>query len=403
MNGLSLLFSIYIAIYIIIAFLGTTIIKRVKAKEFVKTSLILKCSIWCFRKLKEILKWFLGLLKYIKNVVLEILSNKKLFVRLCIYSVLMIIIMVYLLMLFGIIGAVLDAWIFIFVLYIVYKYLNSVEKIEKHLEEMYEGKNVDDIDLLSIEKNLRKIAVYVNNISNGIDNLVEEQMKSERMKTELITNVSHDIKTPLTSIINYIDLLKKENLESEKAKEYLDVLDAKSQRLKKLIEDLVDASKASSGTVKLNLEKINVKELMMQAIGEFEDKFKSKGLKVELKTDRDDIIILADAKYLYRVIDNAFGNIVKYALENTRVYVDLKEVDGEVLLDIKNISKEELNISSDELMQRFVRGDKSRTTEGSGLVLSIDKSLVELQKGKFNIVIDGDLFKVSIIFKLYKN
>ena len=264
---------------------------------------------------------------------------------------------------------------------------------------MHEGKDVEDIDLLDVDKNLKNIAIYINNISDGLDNLVEEQMKSERLKTELITNVSHDIKTPLTSIINYIDLLKKEDLKNEKAKEYLDVLDFKSQRLKKLIEDLVDASKASSGTVKLNLEKVNLNELMKQSIGEFEDKFLSKGLKVEFKENKSNIKVLADSKCLYRVIENTFTNIEKYALENTRVYVDLKEDDGSVLLNIKNISKEELNISSDELMQRFVRGDKSRTTEGSGLGLSISKSLVELQKGKFEITIDGDLFKVSISFK----
>lgn len=402
MSGISIMFTLYIALYIFVMILFITIIKRIKAKKFTQTSIIFKVSKWCFNKLMKFFKWTLKLLKQFKSAVLNILDNKSLFIKICIFSVLLLIIMIYILALLGIVGAVIDAWLFIFVLYGVYKYLHSVKLIENHLKEIYEGKNVEDIDLLKVEKELKNMAVYVNNISDGLENLVEEQMKSERMKTELITNVSHDIKTPLTSIINYIDLLKKENIESEKAKEYLDVLDSKSQRLKKLIEDLVDASKASSGTVKLKLEKINVKELMMQSIGEFEDKFKAKGLKVELKTEKDEICTLADAKYLYRVIDNTFSNIEKYALENTRVYVDLREKDGEVLLDIKNISKDELNISSEELMQRFVRGDKSRTTEGSGLGLSISKSLIELQKGKFNITIDGDLFKVSISLKVYK-
>ena len=177
------------------------------------------------------------------------------------------------------------------------------------------------------------------------------------------------------------------------------MLDNKSQRLKKLIEDLVDASKASSGNVKLNLEKVNLIELVKQSIGEFEDRFKSKGLKVELKKNKDNIYLMGDSKQLYRVIENTFTNIEKYALENTRVYININEEDGFIKFDIKNISKEELNISSEELMQRFVRGDKSRTTEGSGLGISISKSLVELQRGKFDIVIDGDLFKVSMVFE----
>ena len=398
-KGLLLLFFLYVVSYILVAAFISTIIKRLKTKSLVSTSIILKLCRWCWGKVKLVLKLILKAIIKFRECIREILGNRRLFFRLCVYLFIIGIIMIYLVGLFEIIGIVLDCWILVFILYYVYKYLKSVEKIEKHLKDMHEGKDVDDIDLLDVDKNLKNIAIYINNISDGLDNLVEEQMKSERLKTELITNVSHDIKTPLTSIINYIDLLKKEDLKNEKAKEYLDVLDFKSQRLKKLIEDLVDASKASSGTVKLNLEKVNLNELMKQCIGEFEDKFLSKGLKVEFKENKTNIKVLADSKCLYRVIENTFTNIEKYALENTRVYVDLKEETGNVLLNIKNISKEELNISSDELMQRFVRGDKSRTTEGSGLGLSISKSLVELQKGKFEITIDGDLFKVSISFK----
>ena len=223
-------------------------------------------------------------------------------------------------------------------------------------------------------------------------------MKSERLKTELITNVSHDIKTPLTSIINYIDLLKKENIQGEKANEYLNILDNKSQRLKKLTEDLVEASKASSGSIKLNLEKLNVNELIKQVSGEFEDKFKANNLQEIITLPEKDIFIEADSRYMYRILENMYSNISKYAMEGTRVYVDIEEKDNKVLIQLKNVSSQKLNISADELMQRFVRGEASRNTEGSGLGLSIARSLTELQQGKFNIYLDGDLFKVTIEF-----
>ena len=246
------------------------------------------------------------------------------------------------------------------------------------------------------------MAIYVNDIAGGFSNAIQESLKSERLKTELITNVSHDIKTPLTSIINYVDLLKKEDIKDEKVKEYIDILEQKSQRLKKLIEDLVEASKVSSGNVKLNIESISIKELFQQTIGEFKDRFEEKGLKIEVQMPNEGAKVKADSRYLYRVIENLFSNITKYALENSRVYIDVKEgkknKEGKETLNIsiKNISKEKLNISSEELMQRFVRGDRARHTEGSGLGLSIAKSLTELQGGKFDITIDGDLFKVDM-------
>ncbi len=276
------------------------------------------------------------------------------------------------------------------------------EKIRLALKHIYEGKT--DIKLNENELNgvLKEMAIYINDIAGGFSNAISENLKSERLKTELITNVSHDIKTPLTSIINYVDLLKTENIENEKAKEYIKILDQKSQRLKKLIEDLVEASKASSGNVKLNLENINVKELFNQTIGEFEDKLDSKKLIIETDMPKEDIIVRADSRYLYRVVENLFSNISKYALDRSRIYIDIKEKIDIIEISIKNISKDKLNISSDELMQRFVRGDKSRYTEGSGLGLSIAQSLTELQGGKFNISIDGDLFKVMMVWPKVK-
>ncbi len=223
-------------------------------------------------------------------------------------------------------------------------------------------------------------------------------LKSERLKTELITNVSHDIKTPLTSIINYVDLLKEEKIEDKKIKEYIKILDQKSQRLKKLTEDLIEASKVSSGNVELNIEDINLKELLNQITGEFEDKFKEKKLKVELDIPKTDIIIKADNRYMYRIMENLFSNVAKYSMKNTRVYINITNEESKIKLEIKNVSSEKLNITSDELTQRFVRGDRARFTEGSGLGLSIAKSLTELQGGKFEIHIDGDLFKVILIW-----
>lgn len=218
----------------------------------------------------------------------------------------------------------------------------------------------------------------------------------------MITNVSHDIKTPLTSIINYIDLLKRDGITNEKAEEYLTILDNKSQRLKKLTEDLVEASKASSGNIKLNMEKLEVNELIRQVSGEFEDKFKSRNLQEVATFTQKPIYIYADSRYMYRVLENMYSNVSKYALENTRVYTDIIENGNNVIIQIKNVSKDKLNISADELMQRFVRGDTSRNTEGSGLGLSIATSLTELQGGKFHIYLDGDLFKITIGFKKMK-
>ena len=281
--------------------------------------------------------------------------------------------------------------------YIIKKF-NSYKKIESKLKDMYEGKNTAELKESEVETEFRDSVKYINDISNGFENAIEESMKSERLKTELITNVSHDIKTPLTSIINYVDLLKEEKIDNEKANEYIEILDMKSQRLKKLIEDLVEASKASSGAIKLNMENINVVELFKQAIGEFQDKFQNKGLSIITNYEKEYIYIKADSRYLYRVIENLFSNITKYALEASRVYIDIETEENKVKISVKNISKERLNISEEELMQRFVRGDKSRTTEGSGLGISIAKSLVELQNGTFKLKIDGDLFKVEIKF-----
>ena len=277
-------------------------------------------------------------------------------------------------------------------------------KIRDFIQHLYEGNEVKPLNEVEFKGEFKKLVLKLNDIASGFSNAIEKGIQSERLKTELITNVSHDIKTPLTSIINYVDLLKKENLENDKAKEYLEVLDKKSQRLKKLTEDLVEASKASSGNIKLNMENLNMKELIAQEIGEFDEKFKEKGLQIIKNFTEKDILIYADGKYMSRILDNLFSNIAKYALPNSRVYIDANMTTDGIEIMFKNISANQLNITANELMERFVRGDVARSTEGSGLGLSIAESLTKLQGGSFDIYLDGDLFKVVIKFKkIYQN
>ena len=244
----------------------------------------------------------------------------------------------------------------------------------------------------------RTVGDHINNIGSGLDTALQEKVKSERLKADLITNVSHDIKTPLTSIINYVDLLKRQKIQDPKIASYLEVLDQKSQRLKTLTEDLVEASKASSGNLKLEVTDIDLVELVQQTNGEFEERFDQRHLKIISDFPDGMIIIKADGRRLWRVLENLYTNAFKYAQEGSRVYVDVASVDGKAIFTMKNISEKPLNISPDELTERFVRGDVARTTEGSGLGLSIARSLTQLQKGEFVITIDGDLFKAQVIF-----
>ena len=246
----------------------------------------------------------------------------------------------------------------------------------------------------------RQMAAAVNDLGDGLRHALQEQMKSERMKADLITNVSHDLKTPLTSIINYVDLLKREELHNEKANEYLEVLDQKSQRLKQLTEDLVEASRASSGNVVLDIRRIDVKELLMQTSGEFVERFEARGLQLVENFPQNPQYVDADGRRLWRIIENLFRNVEKYAMPHTRVYLDLINDGDRVAFSLKNISENPLNISPEELTERFTRGDESRSTEGSGLGLSIAKDLTEIQKGTFEIYLDGDLFKVTVSFPI---
>lgn len=286
------------------------------------------------------------------------------------------------------------------VFYFLYRNAIQTDKIHEAIEKLASGEtsykvNVDDFSSLEAD-----LAEGLNRISDGLETALAEQVKSERLKADLITNVSHDIKTPLTSIINYVDLIKREKIDNPKIQKYLEVLDQKSHRLKTLTEDLVEASKASSGNIKLEITDIDIVELVQQTNGEFEDKYELSRLKLVSTLPNEVILIEADGRRLWRVLENLYNNACKYALENTRVYVGIEDHGAEVVFSIKNVSATPLNFSPDELTERFVRGDVSRTTEGSGLGLSIAKSLTELQGGKFKISIDGDLFKAEVAFPI---
>ena len=289
---------------------------------------------------------------------------------------------------------------------LLYKDAKERQDIVKSIETIAAGRVEHQIDMEDLHGDNKILAASVNSIGKGIQEAVEISMKDERMKADLITNVSHDIKTPLTSIINYVDLLKREQVGSEKAQNYIRVLDEKSQRLKQLTDDLVEASKITSGNISLHFERINLTELMNQSIGEFSEKFEEKGLVTVMNVNTKQAMIEADSRRIWRVMENLFNNIYKYAMPGTRVYVSMDQVGEEkesVQVSIKNISENYLNCKPEELTERFIRGDESRTTEGSGLGLSIAKNLTLAQKGSFEIELDGDLFKVLLTFPAAKD
>ncbi len=385
---------------ILFAILSMTTAVRFKTQTFIKTTIIYKFLSFAFTIFKKIFSGIKELFKKSFKFSFSMLRSIPLVWK--------TIIAVVSIMLFEFIILTLDwgflwptTWIFNCVLslgMIVVAIL--LKRIKSGTEEIAKGNVYKKIDTKYMFLDIKDHAENINNINDGIAKAVEERMKSERFKTELITNVSHDIKTPLTSIINYVDLLEKEEIENETAKEYVSVLSRQSARLKKLIDDLLEASKASTGNVNVNLTQLELGILLSQTLGEYDEKFTNSNLQVVLKKTDELLLVMADNRHIWRVFDNILNNISKYAQPNTRVYIDVIRRFDKVEISFKNISKEPLNISGDELMERFVRGDSSRNTEGSGLGLSIAKSLTEIQKGKLDIQIDGDLFKVCLTFPL---
>ena len=347
--------------------------------------------------------WILVLLlRFLWNMALVILNHAGIVMRvsICFVSYLLLQILLWVLSGKGVLSVAMLAGVNLVVLAVLVtdgmqrqKLLTAIQEINSE-----EGNTrISESGLFAIN---RQMAAAVNDLGDGLRHALQEQMKSERMKADLITNVSHDLKTPLTSIINYVDLLKREELHNEKANEYLEVLDQKSQRLKQLTEDLVEASRASSGNVVLDIRRIDVKELLMQTSGEFVERFEARGLQLVENFPQNPQYVDADGRRLWRIIENLFRNVEKYAMPHTRVYLDLINDGDRVAFSLKNISENPLNISPEELTERFTRGDESRSTEGSGLGLSIAKDLTEIQQGTFEIYLDGDLFKVTVSFPI---
>ena len=372
-----------------------TFATRIKTSTLFKNTLIACILKYIWNILKRFFKWagvIFGNLSLIKKTVFLILT-------VLVFEVV------------GIIIALNTYWYIPELLVIIIVFVNLIfilgslyfalilKRIKDGGEKIAGGELNHKIETEYMYGDFREFAESLNNINEGLKKAVNEQMKSERFKTELITNVSHDIKTPLTSIINYVDLIKKEEPENENVKEYIEVLDRQSARLKKLVEDLVEASKASAGVLKVELSECDPAVLLTQTAGEFEDKLIKANITPVISLPEKPIKIMADGRHLWRVFDNLMSNICKYAMSGTRAYLDVKQEGNRAVITFRNISKFQLNVSSDELMERFVRGDSSRNTEGSGLGLSIAKSLVELQGGKIEILIDGDLYKVTVSFE----
>lgn len=277
--------------------------------------------------------------------------------------------------------------------------VDYIEYIDRNIKDIEKGDLEHELDVIGNDE-LASIAQSVNNISDGLNKALESQLKGERTKTELITNVSHDLKTPLTSIISYIDILKNNELDEQTTKTYIDILDKKAAKLKTLVEDIFEASKISNGDIELHFEKTDIKELLIQSIVELDDKIETSNLDFIINTPDFPVFSNIDGKRMFRVFDNLITNITKYSLPNTRVYIDVYTNYGYVFISMKNISNHKLNISPNELLERFVRGDVSRNTNGSGLGLSIARNLVEMQDGSLDLDIDGDLFKVTLKFEL---
>ena len=369
-----------------------SIIARIRAGKF-----------WHYTLLRLLLNPFRRIKRELHEIRLALLANLSMTVKVTAVFLVVFLIEAFLLLCAGADGGI----IMVYLLWKVVEY-GVLLKIVVQFRQIFDGgeriAKGDYSHPIHTEKmmyELRTHAENLNNVQTGVAAAVEEKMKSERFRTELITNVSHDIKTPLTSIVNYVDLLKRENLENENARNYIRVLDEKSQRLKQLTEDLVEASKISSGNIQLDMQTIDLVELLYQTGGEFNERFEARGLTIVTKLPHNSVMIRADGRQLYRAIENLYTNAAKYALENTRVYVDLEVEENHAVFRIKNISKNPLpeqGAARKDLTERFVRGEESRTTEGSGLGLSIAKNLTQLMGGEFAILVDGDLFAASITF-----
>ena len=388
-KGDMLIWGAYVGITMALFLIGyLSLVRRIKGKNFWKNSI-----------LYIILKWSVKMLKGFCSFCRDFWKNRSITWR----AVSLFIIFV-LLHWLGTSGE----GLFIFIMFVAeivglyYIVQNTIakDKVRKGIERIASGDLEYQIPTDHLKGEYKQTAEMVNDIGNGLNRAVDEKIKSERLKTDLITNVSHDIKTPLTSIINYVDLLKREEIDDPKIQEYLEVLDKKSQRLKTLTEDVVEASKISSGNINLQMMDVNFVEMLNQTIGEVGEKMSANDLEVIATVPEKPVIVHVDGRRMWRVLENIFNNAAKYAMPGTRIYADLQTIEENAVFTLKNISAQKLNIKAEELTERFIRGDISRSTEGSGLGLSIASTLTEMQGGNFELYLDGDLFKVTITLPL---
>ena len=395
-EGLEILFVLFFggtALYFLLLHYTVTFAKRIKTGTLLKNTVIYKLLSGGFKITKKLFKFLcyhLRRVPLIWEIVLmaaAVVFFESFFLLVCLDEA----------------EAILMIFAHLVLLALVIYLAITLWRIKKGGEKIASGELDYKIDTKYMILDFKDFAENLNRINESMNVVVDEKVKSERFKTELITNVSHDIKTPLTSIINYVDLLGKEEIENETANEYIEVLDRHSKRLKKLVEDLVEASKASTGNLAVNFEKCDVGVLLNQAIGEFDERFRKANITSLLKIHSENVIINADGRHLWRVFENLLSNICKYSLAGTRAYIDLYTNESQAIITFRNISKYELDLSETELTERFVRGDKSRNTEGSGLGLSIARNLIELQNGEIKIDTDGDLFKVTLRLGLFKD
>ena len=373
---------------------------RVKMGGLIRGCVCYKIIVWAFGILRKILSWFFGTLRRLFSAVRYHIRAASLIRRTVLYIIAGAVAELILLSALDMDGDAYRFWVIqsVFLVPLAIYIAVCFNRLRTAAKGMAEG----DLDLTVDTKYMvGEFLAHANDLSSirgGINAAVAERMKSERFRTELITNVSHDIKTPLTSIISYVDLLAKEELHNDTAKGYVDVLERQSGKLKKLIDDLIEASKASTGSMKVNPEPCELGVLLDQTAGEYFERLAAKRLELIIKKPEEPVYILADRRHMWRIFDNLMNNISKYALPGTRVYLSLTRTEESAVITFRNISEQELNVSSDELTERFVRGDSSRTGEGSGLGLNIARSLVHLQHGELDIAVDGDLFKVTLTF-----
>ncbi len=385
------LFAIVFAVDMMAMFFFYSLVRRLRARTLWKNSYLCR------------------MFRLVKRCALQMYDNSNIVLRTCVpYGLFLLFNLLMLVWAFDVKSAF-GMLVLVFIImavdiavgHLLYQNAKEQQQIVKGIETIADGQLEHQVKTEKLHGDNLTLAHSVNSIGKGIKEAVEISMKDERMKADLITNVSHDIKTPLTSIINYVDLIKRERIDNEKVQNYIKVLDEKSQRLKQLTDDLVEASKITSGNISLHFEQINLTELMNQTIGEFSEKFELKNLTTVMNVRVKNAVIEADSRRIWRVMENLFNNIYKYAMEGTRVYLSIEDMPDKkkfIVISIKNISASPLNCNPDELTERFIRGDVSRTTEGSGLGLSIAKNLTEAQKGTFEIQLDGDLFKVILTF-----